>query len=210
MRRWPSILAAILVLCGLLVVGGLGFIYSGIYNIAATEPHWPLTRWILETARNRSIDRHAAGIRVPPGLDEETIVVKGVSHFAAHCAMCHGAPGVPRGEIAKGLYPEPPALDRSAANFSDAELFWIVKHGIKMTGMPSWADHGDEEIWATVAFVKKLPAMDSQEYARLLMLSIRGGGHRHGDDARPPAGDGGQSASGNHPGSGHEHRPHRH
>src|SRR5438067_7955563 len=88
----------------------------------------------------------------PPGFDDPANLPMGVEHFAAHCSVCHGAPGVPRGDIAHGLYPQPPNLIAATSIYSDAELFWILKHGIKMTGMPSWADHSDAELWATVAF----------------------------------------------------------
>jgi mono/diheme cytochrome c family protein len=128
-----SILAAGLVL----VLGGSAVIYAGLYDVAATEPHWPATRWILETARVRSIKAHAAGVTIPAGFDDAAKIPMGVEHFAAHCAVCHGAPGVPGGDIARGLYPPPPDLAKTAQLYSPAELFWIIKHGIKMTGMPA-------------------------------------------------------------------------
>jgi mono/diheme cytochrome c family protein len=166
----------------ILAAGYLGFIYSGIYNVAATDPHWGITRWAMETVRTRSIKAHAAGIQVPPGLGDPPNIAMGVDHFAAHCAVCHGAPGVPKSDIAHGLYPPPPDLAVTASEYSPAELFWILKHGIKMSGMPAWNDHSDAELWATVAFLQRLPGMSEQDYATLLMASIAHGGHRHPDD----------------------------
>jgi mono/diheme cytochrome c family protein len=139
-----------------------------------------LTYWLLETARVRSIKAHAAGIEAPPGLDDPATTLIGVEHFAAHCAVCHGAPGVPKGDIAVGLYPQPPNLAHSAERFSPAELFWILKNGIKMSGMPAWNDHSDKELWATVAFLEKLPGMGEPDYAKLVMVSITRGGHHFG------------------------------
>ena len=118
-----------------------------------------------------------------PGLDDPAKLLIGVEHYAAHCAVCHGAPGVSKGDIGRGLYP-PPDLAKAVQTYNPAELFWIVKHGIKMTGMPAWVDHSDEEIWATVGFLEKLPAMSEQEYARLLMASMAHGGHWHTDQQR--------------------------
>ena len=126
---------------------------------------------------------HAAGIQVPTGLDDPNELQIGVEHFAAHCAICHGVPGVPKGDIAHGLYPQPPDLAYSSSHYTPAELFWIVKHGIKMTGMPAWSDHGDEELWATVAFLQKLPGMSEQDYAKLVMASMAQGGHHHSGSA---------------------------
>jgi mono/diheme cytochrome c family protein len=172
-----SLLIAVLVV--LLAAGAL--IYAGFYDVAATTPHWYAARAILETARLRSIKAHAAGIAVPPGHDDPAKVLIGVEHYAAHCAVCHGAPGVPRGDIGRGLYPSPPDLARAAPLYSPSELFWIVKHGIKMTGMPAWSDHSDDELWPTVAFVEKLPGMTEEKYGKLLMASMVHGGHHHPD-----------------------------
>jgi mono/diheme cytochrome c family protein len=148
---------------------------------------WPFTRWILETARIRSIKAHAAGIAAPPGFSDPAKIPMGVEHFAAHCAVCHGAPGVPKGDIARGLYPPPPDLAKATALYSPGQLFWIVKHGIKMTGMPAWSDHSDDELWATVAFLQKLPGMTQEDYARHVMASMApGSGHHQGGDAAQP------------------------
>jgi len=174
-----TVLASLLIGALLAVLGAGAVIYAGVYDIGATAPHWRMTSRLLETARTRSIKAQAAGIAVPPGLDDPAKLVIGVGHYAAHCAVCHGAPGVPRGDIAQGLYPPPPDLAKTAPLYSPAELFWIVKHGIKMTGMPSWSDHSDEELWATVAFVEKLPGMSEREYASLVAASMAHGGMHH-------------------------------
>jgi mono/diheme cytochrome c family protein len=183
-----TIIASLLIAGLMILLGASAVIYSGFYDVAATSPHWPATAWLLEAARTRSIKTHAAGVAVPPGLDDPAKVLIGVGHFAAHCAVCHGAPGVPKGDIAQGLYPPPPDLAKTASLYTPAELFWIVKHGIKMTGMPARSDHSDEELWATVAFLEKLPGMSERDYATLVMASIAQGGHHHTDaDDRNPA-----------------------
>jgi mono/diheme cytochrome c family protein len=171
-------IASLIIAAVIFVLGGGAVIYAGLYDVAATAPHWPATAWLLETVRIRSIKAHAAAIQTPPGLDDPAKIFIGVQHYAAHCAVCHGAPGVPQGDIARGLYPSPPNLATAASLYSPAELFSILKHGIKMTGMPAWSDHSDDELWATVAFLEKLPGMSEQDYAKLVMASIaRSGGH---------------------------------
>ena len=181
-----TILATLVITFVIVPIGGAVFVYSGVYDIGATAPHLRITHWVIETARVRSIKAHAAGIAAPPGLDDPARIPMGSEHFAAHCAVCHGAPGVPKGDIARGLYPQPPDLAVTAKTYSDGELFWILKHGIKMTGMPAWADHSDDELWATVAFIHKLHGMTEQDYARLVMQSMQGGGHRMpGGDSAP-------------------------
>jgi len=144
-----------------------------------------VTSWLLETAHARSIKSQAAGIAAPPALGDPAKVVVGVGHYAAHCAVCHGAPGVPKGDIAQGLYP--PDLAKAAPLYTPAELFWVIKHGINMTGMPAWSDHSDEEIWATVGFLEKLPGMNEQDYAGLVIASMAHIGHHssNSDDTNP-------------------------
>ena len=185
MRR---LITSILIAGIFALLGGFAVITTGVYDVAATALHWPITRWVIETACIRSIKAHAAAIQVPPGFDDPANIPMAVEHFAAHCAVCHGAPGVSRGDIARGLYPPPPDLAKTAPFYSAAELFWIAKNGIKMTGMPAWSDHSDAELWATVAFVRKLPAMSEQEYARLVMANMaHGAQHLHGTDEGWPA-----------------------
>ena len=96
---------------------------------------------------------------------------------------------MPKGDIAHGLYPQPPDLALTAQAYTDGELFWILKHGIKMTGMPAWTDHSDKELWTTVAFVRKLPGMTPEDYTKLVTQSLQGGGQHHDGDhgQAPPA-----------------------
>jgi mono/diheme cytochrome c family protein len=130
----------------------------------------------METARVRAIKAHATGIPVPADLLDPAKVAMGTEHFSMHCAVCHGAPGVPRGDIGRGLYPQAPDLAIAAALYGDSELFWIIKHGIKMTGMPAWSDHSDAEIWATVAFIKQLKAgMTPEQYGELIKVNLMHG-----------------------------------
>ncbi len=101
---------AMLIAALIALLSGVVVIYTGVYDMGATAPHWPVTTWLLTAARIRSVKEHAAAIQTPPALDDPRKLLIGVGHYAAHCAICHGAPGVPKGEIAQGLYPAPPDL----------------------------------------------------------------------------------------------------
>lgn len=198
--------AAVLALA--VVVVGLVYMYSGAYNIAATDPHTGPVRWVLQTTQEQSIAAHAGDVPEPPALDSSA-VAHGFEHFHAMCVDCHGAPGVERGEYGQGLNPEPPELSEEAAEWSAAELFWIVKHGIKMAGMPAFGPtHTDEEIWGIVRFVERLPQISPEEYQRLAAeLEARGGGHGHGTGAGTDSQESGQQGGHSHaPGTpAHEH-----
>lgn len=166
----------------LTIAGTFTFIYAGVYDVAANQPHWPITYWIMETVRKQSIKMRASGVAPPPDLINDARVLAGTEHYAAHCASCHGAPGVPRSDLAERLYPLPADLTHAADRYSPGQLFWILKNGIKMSGMPSWMDHSDDELWATVAFIEQLRTMKEADYAKLVMASITNGGDRHSHD----------------------------
>lgn len=169
----------VLVLIGL-GTGAAG-LYGGFYDVGADAPHWPLTYRLLDTARVRSIKVHASGIVAPTDLKEHSHLVEGASHFSTHCAVCHSAPGVEAEDMADGMYPHPPALTDVSKRYTPGELFWILKHGIKMSGMPAWADHGDEALWNIVALLEALPTLSPKDYAALVVAANAAGGHHmHG------------------------------
>jgi mono/diheme cytochrome c family protein len=166
-------------LAGLLALAAVGtgaFVWSGAYNIAADDPHWPLTERVIETARDRSIEGRLSGI-VVPNLDDESLIRAGAGNYDAMCAGCHLEPGEDHSELSTGLYPSPPNLVRDG-NDDPAEAFWIIKHGIKMTGMPAWGKSMDDgSIWGMVAFLQQLPEMSVDQYHELVEASE---GHSHG------------------------------
>jgi mono/diheme cytochrome c family protein len=175
----------LLVLVGTAWVG----IYAGLYNIAADVPHTQPIYWLIETLRERSVAVRARDIVVPKDLEGANRISKGAGQYAEMCSRCHLAPGMKRTEISRGLYPRAPELRRQT-NLTPAEQFWIVKHGVKMTGMPAWGvTHQDELLWDVVAFVRKLPELTPEQYETLvknapkheeLMQEMEmGGDHEH-------------------------------
>lgn len=152
------------------VLFAMGFmsacVWLGIYNVAATEPHWNLTHWLLDQVRDRSIATHSRGIAVPP-LDDPKFESQGFHHYHAMCRLCHGAPGHERIELARGLYPNPPDLASGDVQrkWTEGQLYWIIKNGLKMTGMPAFGStHDEDELWGMALFVKRLPGMSAKEY----------------------------------------------
>jgi mono/diheme cytochrome c family protein len=140
---------------------------SGVYNFAADAPHTAIVRNLIGFARERSIAMHAGGIKVPQ-LGDKGMIADGASHYSAMCTGCHLAPGMTENEMRPGMNPKPPILADFPADDPD-EQFWIVKHGIKMTGMPAWGTtHSDDEIWAIVAFLQKLHGMAPGQYRALI------------------------------------------
>src|SRR5690348_10767602 len=132
----------------------LAFVNSGSYDVGASAPHTKFTEWITHETMIHSVRRHAAGVR-PPGEFGDDQVRAGCCAYDTHCVACHGAAGVARDRWASGLEPAPPYLLDINQRFTRPQLFWIVKNGIKMTGMPSWREQmSDAEIWSVVAWLQ--------------------------------------------------------
>jgi mono/diheme cytochrome c family protein len=148
------------------VVLGAAFVYSGIYDVSATDQHqWP-TYWTLRAAMERSVGVRARRLQVPP-LDEAR-ARRGVGLYREHCLRCHGAPGVAPEPFALGMLPVPENLAYVARTWSTAEIYWTVRNGLKMTGMAAWQYRlSDDEMWDIVAFVKELPQLAPAQYAAL-------------------------------------------
>ena len=149
------------------VVGLLGAA-SGIIPIRASSGHWPVTRWFLEFSKTRSVSTHTIGMKVPP-LRDNALVMKGAGAYDLSCRPCHGSPDLHHPRVARAMLPQPPYLPERIQKRSAAELFYIVKHGIKFTGMPAWPAQGrDDEVWSVVAFLLELPELDAEAYRRLV------------------------------------------
>jgi cytochrome c553 len=163
-------------IAGFLAAGVAGVIllvfivaWSGVYSVAASRGHWAIVEWFLAFGMRRSVATHAIGIETP-SLDDPDLIRLGAAHFHGSCAFCHGAPGTPINPVANHMLPPPPELTKAAGDWTAAQLFWIVKHGIKYTGMPSWVTlERDDEVWAVVAFLEKLPALDAAAYRELAL-----------------------------------------
>lgn len=154
-------------LVGTATVAGFLAVWIGLAPVSASAGHWAVTEWFLHFAMRQAVQTRALGINAPP-LDERALVLRGAGHYASGCAPCHGAPGEERSVVARQMTPEPPFLPRHVADWEPEELFWIVKHGIKFTGMPAWpALRREDEIWSMVAFLTRLPDLTPAAYRRL-------------------------------------------
>lgn len=163
---------------------GIGGVYSGVINVGADSPHEAWVYALLDTARTRSVERHSSNIEVPD-LQGEALITAGAGNYAAMCTSCHLAPDMPETELSQGLYPQPPNFWQAGVNDNPVENFWIIKHGIKASGMPAWGKSmQDDYIWQMVAFMDELPGMSPQRYQTLVASSA---GHQHGGGETPSA-----------------------
>lgn len=153
------------------IVGAL-FIYSGVYDVSATNSHWPITRWMLHTVQEQSVNARVDEIDVPESLNKDQQAhIRGAKIYGEVCQMCHLGPGVRATALYQGLMPVPPDLQEVAAHHTPEYLFQATKHGIRMTGMPAWGEtYPDKVLWDLVAFMQRMPRMTSEEYEQLTLV----------------------------------------
>ena len=164
MTRLIVILA---LLAAAVVLGIAAFVWSGRYDISANVQHLQPVHSLLEKTMHQSVRRRAAQIK-PPALDSAALIARGAACYIAKCVQCHGGPGVAQAEIGRSMQPLPGPLVDAAARWRPQELYWITRNGIKLSGMPAWQHRlPDQDLWALVAFMQRLPALKAAEFRSL-------------------------------------------
>ncbi len=181
---WTVVGVVVLLLVVIAVV-----MYSGRFNVAAAGTSGGMLDWVLSTTMDNSVHAQASGITAPP-LQDSSLVEIGFNHYRGMCVMCHGSPSRQPSAVGVGLNPSAPELSEASQDWTPAELFWIIKNGVRMTGMPSFgATHTDRELWAVVAFLQKLQKMTPAEYkafdsSRVTTREQNAGEHHHEEEHR--------------------------
>jgi cytochrome c553 len=170
-----KLLTALFIFC---LLGIYGFVQTGIYNVAATVEDGPLVTWLLHTTMEKSVERRAQNIEVPD-INNNELIMAGMSDYVGMCAQCHGEPDKPSSILAQGLNPTPPDLEYLTGAGTAAEMFWTIKNGIRMTGMAAFGKtHADDEIWPVVAFLQSAKNITSAEYNRMKIEAESYGHHK--------------------------------
>ncbi len=161
--HWKHIAIALAVL----PVAAIFVAWIGFFNVGASSGHWKITEWFLHFAMRSAVRTYALAVEPPDELPRHAIQ-PAAGHFARGCAICHGAPGEARSPAVHLMLPHPPDLADKVGEWTDAQLFRIVKHGVRFTGMPAWpTQQRDDEVWAMITFLRELPAMDEATWRDL-------------------------------------------
>lgn len=209
-NRWRRLLRHGAVFLAVAAAGGALFVWSGVYDVSASNDHWAITNWLIERVRVRSVAARSAFVDAPPPLGDPDLIGLGAAHFEGACTPCHSRPRDPRNAIVAAMLPPPPPLSGSVPELDTNEIFWIVKHGLKFTAMPAWpSQQRDDEVWAVTAFLLRLPGMSQQDYLERSGVTRAGAQPKsdaelaqsneslsltecvrcHGDASRPPLSD---------------------
>jgi mono/diheme cytochrome c family protein len=169
----------------LLALAGFGWWYVRVHGFSARAEPLPVEKLVAERLRHLSVPAAERDLKNPLPLTDAN-VAEGRAHFADHCAVCHGNDGRGETEMGQGLYPKAPDMrDHDTQEMTDGEIFYIIKNGVRFTGMPAWgATEGhadDEDNWKLVHFIRHLPKQTPQEIQEMEALNPKG--HEHGESS---------------------------
>ena len=187
MKTRTTILLTLVASGAIAALIGLAVVFGGLYDVSAARQHTQPVYSLLETAMRQAVRLRARDIEVP-ALDDTAMITRGAACFRDKCVQCHGAPGVAQGDIGKSMQPLPGPLVDARQRWLPRELYWVTRHGIKMSGMPAWEFRlADEDLWALVAFMNRLPQLSPQEFAAMTQSPAHSAAWQQGAKSAPAA-----------------------
>ena len=163
--RWTQYIGPVLLAGAAALLLGVIVATSGFLNLAASTPHPQGWASFLHYVFKRSTAHHAAGLTIPADFGTPAMIAKGGAYYGTACAHCHGGPGLGQNPVALSMTPRPQYLLHEVGTFGDRDLFYIVKHGVKYSGMPAYpAQDRDDEIWSVVSFLRAMPKLTTAQY----------------------------------------------
>ena len=163
-----SFLFGVLFTVAVLAVGGLVYLRLGFAEVAADIPPGRWEKILMFGSVHASVRRRAPETPNPVAATEENLIAGGKTYLA-ECSGCHGTPGK-ADDIHDSLYPPIPQLPKAGTDYTEGQIFWIAKHGIRLSGMfanGKWDD--DKKLWTVAAYIKRiksLPPRVEQELAK--------------------------------------------
>ena len=146
------------------------------HGFSARDNPSGIERVVAQTARNLAVPSRAMGMKNPvPNTTDN--VHEAMAHWADHCAFCHANNGSGDTEIGRNLYPKAPDMRLAdTQKLTDGELYYTIKNGIRLTGMPAWGEAGDadEDSWKLVYFIRRLPNLSPDEERKMEQLNPKG------------------------------------
>jgi thiosulfate dehydrogenase len=160
-------------------LGGYVFIIMGGMPVTTKDAPLPFERYLAKKALKAAM-RQEIGTRAPMPPDD-TNLLAGAKVYRGQCAVCHGLPNQPLGAIAKGMVPPPLSLfspDEGVTDDPEGKIYWKVKYGIRLTGMPGFQESLSEtELWQVSLLLLK--ANQLSEPVRQSLLTDTTGSEAH-------------------------------
>ena len=156
-KFWAGVLVTIVA-----IAGGLYFYLSrGFANLSAEQQPSALEEKLATGAMDASTERHAPKVKNPISPIDANLI-SGVKLYKSNCAVCHGSPLNPSADVGQALYPRAPQFLKDVPDMPENQNFYIIKHGVRWTGMPAWGKiMTDSEIWEVALFLSRMEKLPS-------------------------------------------------
>src|SRR5579862_2090362 len=167
-RKMRTFLAGSLLTIAVFAVAGVVYLRLGLADVRGDEPPSRLESKLMRMAVHSSVRRNAPEMSNPVAPTDENLIAGG-KMYLNECSGCHGTPGKAR-KWSDTLYPPAPQLPEVGTEYSEAQIFWVAKHGIRRTGMfANGVWDSDQKLWTVAAYlyrIKKLPPAVADEIAK--------------------------------------------
>jgi thiosulfate dehydrogenase len=145
-----------------LSIAGFGYVRFGFIDPRADLPVNWLESKVAMPSLDASVDRHAGEIQNPLQPTDANLIA-GMKVYQANCASCHGDIQQPHGALAEAFYPRAPQFAEDAADMPENQNFYIIQHGIRLSGMPAWKQAlSDEQTWQVTTFLSHMDKLSPQ------------------------------------------------
>ena len=162
-------LLGIILTLAVVIGGSLAYLWFGMADVRGDEPSSQLENYFISTAVHASIRRNAPELRSPVPPTDVNLITGG-RMYMEQCARCHGAAGAEQKSAST------PSLQEMATQYTESQIFWIAKHGIRWTAMPAdTQDDSDEELWALAGYIKRNTRLPEHVKDELAKASANGG-----------------------------------
>lgn len=161
------------VIAALVVLAIISAVITIHHGFSARDNPSAVETIVAQTARKLAVPAKAKNMKNPVAYSD-AVLEQARMHWADHCAFCHGNDGRGNTEVGRNLYPKAPDMTASETqSLTDGELYYTIKNGVRLTGMPAWGVPGDadEDSWKLVYFIRHLPKMTAQEAEEMKKLN---------------------------------------
>ena len=142
-----------------LAIALAAYLGSGFMDVAADQRPSPREADFMTASLEASVRRRAPQIQNPLANSDDTLIAGG-KLYLNDCVGCHGEPGQPPSDFGATFYPPAPQLARDGTQYSEAQIFWVAKHGIRRTGMSAQGPYySDQKLWLLAGFISHITSL---------------------------------------------------
>jgi mono/diheme cytochrome c family protein len=165
-----NFLLGVVVTLAVLAGGLFEYFHQGMMEVRADIPPSGFETAVMNSAVHASVRRSAPEVPNPVELTDDNLIAGGKFYLDA-CAGCHGTPGKPENGKGAVLFPIIPELPVVGTTYTEAQVFWVAKHGLRRSGMFANGSYAkDDSLWKVSAYIKRMNSLPPAVQAAVAKL----------------------------------------